>query len=166
MWRLGESREEIWHWILGGGKTMPQGMIRALAFFLCMHATAMVVYVRAEPYKGESYPPDILMFKSLKRVLTETGRLYFGELRLVGKNISRSGNRQIFFCVGLKENFVDITHKRQVIVPRFVENRPLSEDDIQGDLDLYADCSVFDILRLDSGIWILQQGAQFIVIEQ
>jgi hypothetical protein len=154
MWHVGESREEIWHWPLSGGKMMRQRVISALAFFLCIHAIAMVVYVRAEPYKGESYPPDMLMFKSLKRVLTETGRLYFGELRLVGKNVSQPGNWQIFFCVGLKENFVDITHKRQARVPRFVENRPLSTDDIQGDLDLYADCSVFNILRLDSGIWI------------
>jgi hypothetical protein len=145
---------------------MLQRTISACAFFLCIYTAAMVAYVKAEPYRGESYPSDILMFKSLKRVFSETGRLYFGELRLVGKNVSPLGNLQIFFCVGLKENFVDITHKRQILVPKFVENRPLSVDDIQGDLDLYADCSVFDILRLDSGIWIMQQGAQFIVIER
>lgn len=79
---------------------MQQRVISVLAFFLYTHAVAMVVCVRAEPYKGESYPSDILLFKSLKRVLTETGRLYYGELRLVGKNGSPSGNRQIFFVSG------------------------------------------------------------------
>lgn len=141
-------------------------MIGALTFFLVVQVLAMPVQLQAEPYKGEPVPEDTRLFKSLKRVLTETGRLYFGELRLVGKKMSLLGNRQIFFCIGLQNTGVDLSKKQRAMVPKFVAEHPRTADDLTGPLDLYADCFVFDIVRLDSGIWVMQQGAHFVVIEE
>jgi hypothetical protein len=147
-------------------KTMKKKILTILTIILCINAVIMLAITSAEPYSEAHSPGDILLFNSLKRTLEKSGKLYFGELRLVGKSVSSLGVTQLFFCVGLKENFVDITKKRRAILPKFVEEKPPAAEDMYGPLALYADCSVFALFRLDSGIWVMQSGTQFVVVEE
>jgi hypothetical protein len=145
------------------GKAMRTMRIFALAFSLSL---MLLVEVRGQPYKGESFPSDVLMLRSVKRFLENTGRLSFGDVRLLGRRLSPDGLLQLFFCAGVARQPFDVTRQRSVPIPKWPDDRAAAVRDISVPLETSLDCTIFEVLRLDTGTWILRQDTRFLVIEE
>ena len=135
-----------------------------LWFYMMPHVKQSHAEPYAEPYKEDRFPSNERLSTSLKKRLEETGRLYFAELRLVGKSLSETGGQSVFFCAGLDHRRGDITNKRRAIAPK-LKRHHTSWRHRQRPLHTDLECLIFEVLRLHNGVWVMKKGDEFIVIE-
>jgi hypothetical protein len=137
------------------------GLVVALVLLLCITLDKL----GAQPYTGAALPSEARMVRSVQRFLAQSGRLYYADVRLVGKTLSPEGLLQLFFCAGQEHQTFDATRTRRALRPTWSEAHALAVRPVDTPLAVNLNCTIYELLRLDTGAWVLRQDTQFLVID-